>query len=115
MVAYITELDSQNYSQFTSSGNVLIDIYASWCGPCRIISPIVDEISGIYQGKISVGKLDADKSKEILADLGVRNIPTLLFYKNGQLVKDENGNVEKLVGSSITKQKLTDFIDKHLQ
>lgn len=113
MVAYVTKLDNSNYNTFTSNGVVLVDVYADWCGPCRMISPIVDEISNTYQGRLNVGKLDADSNKEIIADLGVRNIPTLLLFKNGELVKDENGNIEKLVGS-ITKQKLTDFIDKHL-
>lgn len=113
MVAFVTKLDNINYNSFISSGLVLVDIYADWCGPCRMISPIVDEISGIYQGRLNVGKLDADASPEIISELGVRNIPTLLLFRDGELVKDENGNVEKLVGS-ITKQKLTDFIDKHL-
>lgn len=113
MVAYTTELDENNFKSFTENGNVLIDIYATWCGPCKVISPIVDEVSSIYQGRLNVGKLDADKASDIVSELGVRNIPTLLLFKNGQLVKDENGNIEKLVGS-ISKQKLTEFIDKHL-
>lgn len=113
MIAYVTELDPTNYESFTKQGIVLVDIFAHWCGPCKVISPIVDEVSSIYHGKLNVGKLDADKSGDIISNLGVRNIPTLLLYKNGDLVKDENGNIEKLVGS-ISKQKLTDFIDKHI-
>lgn len=114
MVAYITELNTDNYQTFVSKeGLVLIDVWATWCNPCRMIAPIVDEISSDYYGKVSVGKLDADANREIVAELGVRNIPTLLLFKDGQPVKDENGNTEKLVGA-INKQKLTDFIDKYL-
>lgn len=114
MVAYVTELNGDNYSQFVSKeGLVLIDVWATWCNPCRMIAPIVDEISSEYNGRVSVGKLDADANREIVTELGVRNIPTLLLFKNGQPVKDENGNTEKLVGG-INKQKLVDFIDKHL-
>lgn len=113
MVAYITELNNSNFKEFVSNGLVLVDIWAVWCGPCKMISPIVDEISTEYQGRLSVGKLDADINKEIVTELSVRNIPTLLLYKNGELVKDSDGNTEKLVGS-ITKQKLVEFIEKHL-
>ena len=114
MIAYITELNVDNYSSFISKdGLVLIDVKAEWCGPCKMIAPIVDEISSDYYGKVSVGKLDADANREIVTELGVRNIPTLLLFKDGQPVKDENGNTEKLVGA-INKQKLTDFIDKYL-
>jgi thioredoxin 1 len=113
MVAYITELNTDNYQTFVSKeGLVLIDVWATWCNPCRMISPIIDEVSSEYLGKVSVGKLDADANREIVTELGVRNIPTILLFKNGELVKDENGTVEKLVGA-INKQKLVDFIDKH--
>lgn len=114
MIAYVTILNSENYKNFTSSGLVLVDIWATWCKPCVFISPIVDEISSEFQGRgLSVGKLDADSNRDIVSELGVRNIPTLLLYKNGELVKDENGNIDKLVGS-ISKQKLVDFIEKYI-
>lgn len=114
MIAYVTELTNDNFKDFTSNGLVLVDIWAAWCGPCKMISPIVDEISSEFQGRgLSVGKLDADSNRDIVSELGVRNIPTLLLYKNGELVKDENGNIDKLVGS-ISKQKLVDFIEKYI-
>lgn len=107
MVAYITELNNQNYKTFTESGLVLIDIKTDWCGPCRMISPLVDEISSDYHDKgLSVGKLDADTNKETITELGVRNIPTILLYKNGEIVDRSTG--------AITKQKLVEMIDKHL-
>lgn len=124
MVAYITELNSINYKSFIQNDLVLVDIWAGWCGPCKLIAPLVDEISNKYQGVLSVGKLDADgtitdedgnvlSNKDIISELGVRNIPTLLLYKNGELVTNEEGNVEKLVGT-VNREKLTDFIDKYL-
>ena len=114
MIAYITELNSANFESFTKNVLVLVDIKAEWCGPCKVLGPIVDEISNKYQGKLSVGKLDADASSEIVRELGVRNIPTLLLYRNGELVKDSEGNVEKLVGS-VDRAKLEAFVEKHIQ
>jgi len=114
MIAYITELNELNFKNFIKEGFVLVDIKAEWCGPCRVISPIVDEISNKYQGRLSVGKLDADDNSDIVRELGVRNIPTLLLYKNGELVKDSEGNVEKLVGN-FDRSKLEAFVEKHIQ
>jgi thioredoxin 1 len=124
MVAFITELNSINYKSFIQNDLVLVDIWATWCGPCKMIAPLVDEISNTYQGRLSVGKLDADGSftdedgnilsnKDIISELGVRNIPTLLLYKNGELVTNEDGNVEKLVGN-VQKEKLVDFIERFI-
>ena len=113
MIAYITELNNDNYEEFTKNGIVLIDIHTSWCGPCKLISPMVDKISSDYHGQITVGKLDADTNREIISELGVKNIPTLLIYKDGELVKNEDGSIDKLVGS-VTKDKLVTFIDKYL-
>lgn len=124
MVAYITELNKENFESFTKNGVVLVDIYGTWCGPCKMISPIVDEISNTYYGKLNVGKLDVDgvfkdadgsekTNKDIVSELGVRNIPTLLIYKDGKLITDDGGNVEKLVGS-ITKDRLISFVEKHI-
>lgn len=124
MVAFITELNTTNFNSFIQNDLVLVDIWATWCGPCKMIAPLVDEVSSTYQGRLSVGKLDADGSvtdeegnvlsnKDIISELGVRNIPTLLLYKNGQLVTNEEGNVEKLVGN-VSREKLTDFIDRYI-
>jgi len=106
MVAYITELNKENYNTFVGSNLVLVDVWAPWCGPCKMISPIVDEISSDYQGRLSVGKLDADSNRETITELGIRNIPTILLYKNGEIVDKSTG--------AITKQKLVEMIDKHL-
>ena len=106
MIAYITELNNDNYKSFTDKGLVLVDIKAEWCGPCRTLSPIIDKISSDYHGKISVGKLDADASKEIIAELGVRNIPTILLYKDGEIIERKTG--------MIMESKLKEMIDGHL-
>lgn len=113
MIAYITELNSDNFKQFTDNNFSLIDIWAPWCGPCKIITPMIDEISSEYFGKLSVGKLNADENSELVKELGIRNIPTLLFFKNGEQIKDNFDNVVKLVGS-IKKTRICEVIDENL-
>lgn len=106
MIAYITELTPDNYTNFTESGLVLVDVWATWCGPCRQIAPIVDQISSDFNGQLSVGKLDADNARDILSELGVRNIPTILLYKDGEIV-------ERSVGMT-TKEKLANLIEEYI-
>ena len=106
MVAYITELTDSNYNDFTKNDLVLIDIHAVWCGPCKQLSPIIDEISVEFNGRLSVGKLDADKCPNTVSELGIRSIPTLVLYKNGEIVERKNGLT--------TKQKLSEMIENHI-
>lgn len=113
MVAYITELNSITFEEFINNEYSLIDVWAPWCGPCKLIAPIIDEISSEYVGKLSVGKLNADDNMELVKELGVRNIPTLLFYKNGQKLLDNEGNPIKLVGN-VDREKLKSVINEHL-
>lgn len=74
---------------------VLIDFWAVWCGPCKMVSPIVDEIASEYKGKAVVGKVDVDKNQTFAAKYGVRNIPTVLFFKNGEVVDKQVGAAPK--------------------
>ncbi|MBT6567694.1 MAG: thioredoxin [Flavobacteriaceae bacterium] len=74
---------------------VLVDFWAAWCGPCRMVGPIIDEISTEYQDKAVVGKVDVDANQEFAAKYGVRNIPTVLVFKNGELVGRQVGVAPK--------------------
>jgi thioredoxin 1 len=85
---------------------VLVDFWAEWCGPCTMVGPIVEEIANDYDGKAIVGKVNVDHNKEISAKYGIRNIPTIIFLKNGELV-------DKSVGA-VPKNVLTEKIDNLL-
>jgi thioredoxin 1 len=78
-----------------SSKIVLVDFWASWCGPCRMLSPIVDEIAKDFEGKIEVAKCNIDDADEIAAKYGIRSIPTLLFFKDGEVADKTVGFVNK--------------------
>jgi thioredoxin 1 len=82
---------------------VVVDFWAAWCGPCRMVGPIIDEVSKEYEGKAIVGKVDVDANQEFAAKYGVRNIPTVLVFKDGEIVSRQ-------VGVS-PKQVYTDAID----
>ena len=85
---------------------VLVDFWAAWCGPCRMVGPIIEEISNDYDGKAVVGKVDVDANQEFAAKYGVRNIPTVLLFKNGEVVDKQVGVAQKNV--------YTDKIDANL-
>lgn len=107
MIAYVTELNTENTKEFTNSqGVVLVDVWAPWCGPCKMISPIVDEISNDFYGKVKVGKLEADSNRDMVMEMGIRSIPTLIIYKDGQEVERSTG--------AINKQKLSEMLQNHL-
>lgn len=103
---YITELKDDNYTSFTEKGLALVDVWAPWCGPCKQISPIIDQLSTDYVGKVSVGKLNADDNREVVSGLGVRNIPTILLYKDGEVVEKFVGMVSKDTISSAIENNL---------
>ncbi|MGB2273923.1 MAG: thioredoxin [Flavicella sp.] len=74
---------------------VLVDFWATWCGPCRMVGPIIEDISSDYEGKAVVGKVDVDNNQEFAAKYGVRNIPTVLLFKNGEVVDKQVGVAPK--------------------
>ena len=80
-----------------NEGLVVVDFWAEWCGPCRMVGPVIEEISGEYEGKAVVGKVDVDANQEFAAKYGVRNIPTVLMFKNGEVVGRQVGVAPKKV------------------
>tara|TARA_B110000008_G_scaffold30513_2_gene27358 strand:- start:7479 stop:7799 length:321 start_codon:yes stop_codon:yes gene_type:complete len=90
------EITDSNFNEIVSKNKtVLIDFWAEWCGPCRIIAPMIEELAGEYDGKAVIGKLDVDNNQESSVKFGVRSIPTLLVFKDGELVDRHVGAVPK--------------------
>jgi len=74
---------------------VMVDFWAEWCGPCRMVGPTIEELAGEYEGKAIVGKMNVDENDEIPAEYGIRSIPTILFFKNGELIDKHVGAASK--------------------
>jgi len=94
-----TEITDSNFSELVENSGlpVMLDFWAPWCGPCRMVGPIVDELAAEYNGKAVVGKVNVDDNPDISAKFGIRNIPTVLFLKSGQIVDKSVGAVPKNV------------------
>ena len=102
------EITDQSFQEtvLNSDKPVLVDFWAVWCGPCRMLGPIIEEVAADFEGKAIVGKVDVDNNQQVSVDYGIRNIPTVLIFKNGQVV-------DKIVGVA-SKEVIAEKLSAHL-
>lgn len=105
MSSYV-ELNASNFDSIAKEGVALVDFWAPWCGPCRMLSPVIEELASEFDGKAKICKVNTDEEQDIAINYGIRSIPTILFFKDGELV-------DQLVGAS-SKQVLKDKIQSLL-
>lgn len=104
----VTKITDSTFKQevLNSDLPVLVDFWAPWCGPCRVVAPVVDEVAAQYEGKVKVVKLDTDENPDVAMEYGIRSIPTLMIFKSGQ-------KVDMVVGA-VPKTTLTNALEKQL-
>ena len=105
MAKYI-ELTPANFEEVTKEGVSMVDFWAPWCGPCRMIAPVIEELAADFEGKANICKVNTDEEQDLAVKYGIRSIPTILFMKNGEVV-------DQMVGAS-SKQAFTDKINSLL-
>jgi len=108
MSAHISHVTDASFDSdvLKSDAPVLVDYWAEWCGPCKMIAPVLEELAESYNGKLKVAKMDVDTNQEIPAKHNIRGIPTLMLFKGGQVVATKVG--------AMNKSQLTAFLDSHL-
>ena len=86
------QITDANFEELVNSGKpMVLDFWAEWCGPCRMVGPIIDELATEYEGRVTIGKMDVDNNNDVVAQFGIRNIPTVLFFKDGKVVDKQVG------------------------
>jgi len=100
------ELTNDNFDATVAEGVTMVDFWAPWCGPCRMIAPIVEELAEDFDGKATIAKVNTDEQQDIAVKFGIRSIPTIMFFKNGEMV-------EQMVGAA-SKQAFADKINSLL-
>jgi len=102
------EINDSNFEELVLNSDkpAMIDFWAVWCGPCRAIAPYVEQIAAEYEGKAVVGKVDIEKNPEIVNKYGIRNIPTILFFKGGEMVNKQVGLTSKAILSGMLNELL---------
>ncbi|MBP7225126.1 MAG: thioredoxin [Aliarcobacter sp.] len=105
MAKYI-ELTPTNFEEVTKEGVSMVDFWAPWCGPCRMIAPVIEELAADFEGKANICKVNTDEEQDLAVKYGIRSIPTILFMKNGEVV-------DQMVGAS-SKQAFADKINSLL-
>ncbi|MGM9760660.1 MAG: thioredoxin [Parabacteroides sp.] len=102
------QITDANFEELLGAGKpMVLDFWAEWCGPCRMVSPIIDELAQEYEGRVTIGKMNVDENNDVVGQFGIRNIPTVIFFKNGEMV-------DKIVGAT-SKDKFKEKVENLLK
>ena len=102
------QITDANFEELLGTGKpIVLDFWAEWCGPCRMVSPIIDELAQEYEGRVTIGKMNVDENDDVVGRFGIRNIPTVIFFKNGEMV-------DKIVGAT-SKDKFKEKVENLLK
>ena len=102
------QITDANFEELLGTGKpMVLDFWAEWCGPCSMVSPIIDELAQEYEGRVTIGKMNVDENDDVVGRFGIRNIPTVIFFKNGEMV-------DKIVGAT-SKDKFKEKVENLLK